>query len=323
MPDQLEELFAELRTGTLPRVRPAGVDAARNTVRRRRTTKRVAAATALLTVAGGTAVIGLDRRMPELIPAASNETNAMQAVANLGDRKAGGLVADAVPVGFRDVPAGSYMLAVACAGSGVLTVRVALRRTDSSTQDLGGQVVSCATDPSPATMLFRLQEDGLVAVTVAGDEQARGNAAYAVALMTNEDVNNSPLPSQESQFNAQRAADLLGVSTSLNPQQLTTENGSQTMVTSAEAGEYSLRLACAGPGLVNFKMEELRTTDGKPEVIGATLADEAVDCLDEDPQTYDTLVTVVIPADAGYVVTVNPDEGARNQAGLAFVLLPQ
>lgn len=71
MPDDLDELFAELRAATLPRVRPPGIDAARRTARRRRRTSRtVAVAAVALVVAGGLVITGHPLRgAPRTAPA--------------------------------------------------------------------------------------------------------------------------------------------------------------------------------------------------------------------------------------------------------------
>src|SRR4051812_17654013 len=52
MPDQFDDLFASLRSETLPQVRPPGTASARETVRRRRTGRRIAAVTSAVALAG-------------------------------------------------------------------------------------------------------------------------------------------------------------------------------------------------------------------------------------------------------------------------------
>jgi hypothetical protein len=324
MPDQLEELFAELRADTLPRVRPPGTGAARETVRRRRTTRQVAVAAALLTVAGGATATGISRHEADNRPQAAGRSDkqaAQRAVSGLGDRKADGLVGDSLPVTFPDLPAGGYTLAITCAGRGVLTMRLALRRDQSGPEDLGGQVVSCATDPQPATMVFRLPDDGVLSLSVEGDAQADDGAAYALALQANEDDGNAEEPSQQSLGNADRAFKLLTASNAEEVQSMTTEQGGQVMTTGVVSGQYQLRLACAGPGVVSFKMEQLITENGKPDNVGETLAEETIDCIDVDPKPYDGFITIDMPKVSGYLVTVDPDEEARNRAGVAWALL--
>ncbi|AGL14386.1 hypothetical protein [Actinoplanes sp. N902-109] len=322
MSDQLEELFTGLRTDTLPQVQPPGVDAARTTVRRRRTTRHAAAATALVAAVGGTAVIGWTGRggQHENRPA---DRSAHRAVAGLGDRTAGGLVGESLPATFTDVQAGGYTLAVACAGRGVLTVRLELRREAANPQDLGGQVVSCAADPQPASIMVRVPAPGVLSASINGDDQARDGASYAMALRHDEESDPSTQASQETVWNTSRAIDLLTGSSSAEVQSITTEEGSQILTTAAGEGEYLLRTACAGPGAVSFKMETLPARNGKPDAIGETLIEETIDCIDVDPHADGGLTTVWLPAHSGYVVTVTPDEAARNRAGVAWVLEPQ
>ena len=64
MTDQLEDLFADLRSETLTEIRPPGVTAARQTVRRRRTTTSVAAGAAVLAIAGGVGWLSLTASRP-------------------------------------------------------------------------------------------------------------------------------------------------------------------------------------------------------------------------------------------------------------------
>jgi hypothetical protein len=75
VPDQLEELFADLRADTLPRVRPPGTQAARHTVRRRRTTRTVATAAVVLAAAGGLIASNLQLAKERQAPPAERQNN--------------------------------------------------------------------------------------------------------------------------------------------------------------------------------------------------------------------------------------------------------
>ncbi|MFI7598367.1 hypothetical protein [Actinoplanes sp. NPDC049681] len=328
MPDQFESLFAGLRTETLPQVRPPGIAAAHRTVRRRRTTRSVATATAVIAVAGTFAAAGLpdrgDRddsaeRIDRLVVAAQRAVG--QQTARQNGLPAEGPVAARTSQQFAGLTAGSYTLVLACGGVGVLTLAVRLAG-DAAPTDLGGQVVSCAARPKAASMQFRLPADGTVAVSLQGDDQAAGHAGYSLVVTRTGAADQSAPVDPESSWNAGRAAAVLSSGGRYQPERMTTERLTQTGQAVRQAGEYEVRMACAGPGAVDVRLQQVAVHDGRIGGTGSVVWDEQVECTDVDPRAADGSTTVVLPDNAALAVTVIPDQAARNRAGFAYVLAP-
>jgi hypothetical protein len=177
MTDQLEQLFRDLRTDTVPTIIPPGADAARATVRRRREVR--AAAGSVLAVAvvaigigtvqghdgGGSAaspggpssgpvsglVSGPASGPPELIPTPADPgaDSRFQAVNNaLGDPNqhpwvmatAAMLQGGDYENDINDIGAGKYRLLVYCAGTGRLSVQI-------KADQYGNKVLATGTVP--------------------------------------------------------------------------------------------------------------------------------------------------------------------------------
>ncbi|MEV8509919.1 hypothetical protein AB0368_34545 [Actinoplanes sp. NPDC051475] len=328
MPDQIESLFAGLRAETLPQVRPPGIAAVHRTVRRRRTARSVAGATAVLAAAGAFAAMGLpehdqrkapDDRMARLTAAAQRAVG--EQVPDRGGHAAAGPVTGGTVENVPGLTAGSYIVAVACAGAGVLTLAVT-RSDGENPMALGGQVVSCATDPQAATMPFQLPVDGELTVSLHGDDQAAREAAYSLVVARAGAADQSAPVDPESSWNAGRAAQVLSSGGHFQPERMTTERPAQTTQAVRQAGEYEFRMACAGPGSVVVRLQQLAVRDGRISDAGGVLSDEVVSCTDVDPRAADGSTTVVLPKNATLAVTVTPDEAARNRAGFAYYLDP-
>ncbi|GAA2573878.1 hypothetical protein GCM10010435_56260 [Winogradskya consettensis] len=336
MPDHIENLFAGLRADTLPQVLPPGTAAARRTVRRRRTIRLVSVATAALAVAGVVTVVGLPRMDDGEQPVAASQWVAKARAAVVerqaedhgdvdvtvaGGQASDGTVAADGSAFFNDVNAGGYTVAVACGGPGVLTVGMTLTHDSDDLIDLGGQVVTCGTDPKAAELQFRVQRTGKLTVSLSGDAQAAGSAGYALALYLNADSGEPATVSPQARYNVGRANSLLSAGPETQQDSLTTEGDSQsTIVETKKAGEYQLRVACAGGGSVQLIVGQLELKNGTFVQHEGFVFEDTVQCVDVDPTPYPGLIDLPMPKNSAVSVTIKPDEAARNTAGLAFTL---
>ncbi|GGQ67336.1 hypothetical protein [Couchioplanes azureus] len=325
MPDQFEALFAGLRAETLPRVRPPGPVAARGTVRRRRTTRTVVAASAVLAVAGTVAAVGLPRHQET--PAERHDrltAAARRAAGEQGTAPNGRILVGPVTPGsterFPDLSAGSYTLAVACAGSGTLTVSVTLSAAAGST-DLGGQVASCALEPRAARMEIRLPVDGELTVGLRGDPAA-AEAVYSVMVAPDEAADRAVPVDPQSVWNADRAAQLLVASGLSRPERMTTERpGGSTTQRVERTASYELRMVCAGLGNVTVTVRPA-VAENPLRPRAGTLLSETVACTDVDPQVVYAGSALELTEDTEVQVSITADEQASNRAGFAYALDP-
>ncbi|GAA2488545.1 hypothetical protein [Winogradskya humida] len=336
MPDHIENLFAGLRADTLPQVLPPGTGAARRTVRRRKTIRLVSVATAALAVAGVVTVAGLPRMSDRQQPVAASQwvSKARAAVlerhgeghgdvdVTIAGRQAsdGTVTADGTAY-FDDVNPAGYTLTVACGGPGVLTVATSLTHDSGDPIDLGGQVLTCGAEPEAADLQFRVQSTGTLTVSLSGDAQAVGSAGYALALYLNADSGEPATVSPQARYNVGRANSLLSAGPETQQDSLTTEADSQsTIVETKKAGEYQLRVACAGGGSVQLIVGQMELKNGTFVQHEGFVFEDTVQCVDVGPTPYPGLIDLPMPKNSAVSVTIKPDEAARNTAGLAFTL---
>jgi hypothetical protein len=182
MPDQIEELFAGLRTQTVSQLRPPGAAAARQTVRRRRARASAAAVAALVLVVGAT--VGLGHR------GAPDSRLTGTAVATL-DSGSAAIVADQGPVrtGYRRTVApylGELTLAATCAGSGSITFVVSgvpsYESGRSGNVELTRRTVACRSEPQEARTSFVVGQYIDVVIAIDQVDSARKHAAFAYRI---------------------------------------------------------------------------------------------------------------------------------------------
>jgi hypothetical protein len=335
MTDQLDELFADLRTQALPQVRPPGAEAARHTVRRRRRRTRTAAAV-VLAVAGGVVTAGLLIGGEHRVQPAERTKGLVETAKRALDKQlpyvAGRPMSGGVETGgavtFADLAPGRYMLAVTCAGPGVLTVDAELVRGPKESSLLGGQVVSCTDAPQVAVMTFRLPVKGPVVVSADGDARAAGNSGYALELADGDATGSGhdTVPAAESTWNASRASDVLKAAGTMNPMevtagQTTTEGFSAVTGLAQPPGDYDFQLVCAGPGSLSLTVMAVPVDDGVLADTGSVLMSGQVECSDTDP-VLDETGTLTLPEDSGFLIIAVPDQQARDRAGWAYRLSP-
>lgn len=186
MTDQLEDLFAELRTETITRVRPPGPAVARRTVRRRRTTL-VAAGCVVAAVAVGAGVQtigGTTPRPPAGADPALLAERQSRAVAKTAVEPptfdntvlvAQGVVREGTVVTRTLVP-GTYLVQMACSGPGRAT---ATATVPGSTVDV---TTVCELD-GENTQPVHMPLGGDLSVRIRPSDGAAGQAAFAIRVM--------------------------------------------------------------------------------------------------------------------------------------------
>jgi hypothetical protein len=246
--DQLEDLFADLRTDTLTRVRPPGVARVRRTVHRRRVVRSAATCVvAVAAVGAGVQVFGLP---PSVRPAAPNATTLGQfqdrAALAIGGNPSGGadtaldyrgvVVGGTVATG-RLIAATRYTLEVACVGRGqvaiVLHVGPAAEVTATALCANGGTVVQN----------FQVLVDTSVSVELQPAEGAEGHAAMAARIGLSRDDQLNMINAAKQRLPGRTGTEI-SMSDSFLPRALTNSE------TAMEAGEYRYVFACTGAGRV-------------------------------------------------------------------------
>jgi hypothetical protein len=322
MADQLEELFAELRAETISRVRPPGVGAARQTVRRRRLASGVAVAVAVAAVAGGVAVTA-GGRSTHPAPAASSAVDLSRVVKEALTRQVrSGAPAPTrivtVPatgqIAFPSTSAGKYQLLVACANGGSLTLDVRA----GATGHFGG-VVGCSAEPAVVVLPFALTRAGSVTISLSG---AGGPVLGATLAPDNGPTESSPpesgsaeTPTEESTFNAGLAGDLLTAHGATNPGTATTELPMPIELGTFGGGSAVMDYACVGPGRITFAVT-ITPLDGSR----AGGFDDEVECTADG--TVRAGNRTDLPLRSRVTITAVPDGAAANHAGWAWARMP-
>ncbi|HWS33910.1 MAG TPA: hypothetical protein VN408_14355 [Actinoplanes sp.] len=222
--DHLEVLFADLRSDTLPAVRPPGTAAVRQTVRRRRTGRAMlSVAAAVLLIAGGiNLATGHRSAAPPVAttpsPVPSSEPTqaevARQALHTGRNGTAAIDVAEPVQAGYR-VEHGKYqgrlMLRVACAGSGRFTLTVDAHDPTVEWRKIAQVKVECSGQPVPASTTFTMVASSPIhRMRLADAMTSNGKAgfAYQVTSATGEPLTGDPEPTDD--YNPDRQLDLGG-----------------------------------------------------------------------------------------------------------------
>jgi hypothetical protein len=331
-------LFADLRADTLPRVRPPGTEAARHTVRSRRTRRTVATAAVALAVTGGlvatTAPLTTTRhqdssagRMRKLADTAKRALDAQ--LPKLTGRLKTGTVEAEETLTFPGTEPGDYTLAVTCAGPGQITIDVAQARNADESSVLGRQIVRCGENPIAEVMPFWLSFRSPAVITITGGTWAVGNAAYAVELggaygrQPDDDVlhDDDAVAADESIRNADRAAARLtadGVASSLR---VTTEQmRTRQSIGYVRPGNFQLWFACVGPGSLNLSVAAVPAdgvvTGDSREILSGEFSCHDLGSVRTDPGDFS------LPENTTLMISVVPDGAARNHAGWAYQVNP-
>jgi len=309
MPDQLDELFADLRAETITQVRPPGVAAAHRTVRRRRVVALSAVVATVALVAGGVQLAFGGARAPVATPSDSlspqqRAERALAAATAKPGQTWAGVVSEPTWISPRTVETGAYRLYVACAGPGSIGLEI---RADG--RSLSGENVSCGDNPIAEEIpLAVTQRTSYVLVLNGTDEPA-----YAIKLIRNEGtLGDAPTPTEESAFNAGLAGDLLTAGG--EPHLVTTETRRVIKAGTFGKGELLVSYACAGPGKIAFSIVTTPVGPGTP-----TQSDDLLECSD----LGSVRGNVPTPLDGRSTVTITatPDTAATNHAGWAYLIL--
>ena len=210
MTDRIEEMFADLRVGAVPAVRPPGTDAARRTVSRRRSRRSAATGAAVLALIGG---VTWSARPGDTPPAPAvavspiagrpdaaatpsdvtraNAQRALQRITALGarfsPRPATSEVDRSVWAGRFRVPHPST-LRVVCFGPGsVRAVAVSVGTQGNPDSPAVGPVLAerllrCTAQGASVEVKLQIPRGSGVAVRLESDAAARNRAGYAVAV---------------------------------------------------------------------------------------------------------------------------------------------
>jgi hypothetical protein len=270
MPEQLtdqhlEDLFADLRSSELRQIRPPGVAAARNAVRRRRTAQSFAAAAAVLAVAGGIAGVGIYRTAgtpgtvdlgPELSDAELTFHAKTAADAIGWDPEKKGIAAQEVLSGgyatATDALAGTYDLAMSCVGRGTVVVvaraiaaDVAGEATSIDEQtELQRTTVPCDLTPAARSISFTVPWTGFLTIDITPDDAATGRSgfAYRAELTTAEKLRiQTSLAESVKTANPSTVSSMSGFVSS----------GITDVDGTASAGSYRITIACLGAGSID------------------------------------------------------------------------
>jgi hypothetical protein len=333
--DQLEDLFADLRTETMTQIRPPGTTAARQTVRRRRTTTSVAASAAVLAIAGGVGWLSLPDNSVKPVERPSSDPTELPAIAlaAVHERISGTTVVesdgplDGVVVDSADTVAGPYFLFVACAGLASGWIRVSVSGSPAGSEspfDLDGRMaaertVPCGDPPEPVLISLTLPAEGALAIELTPSPEADGHAGYAYSLIAADRPPTGPgMTSAALLKSAARAI----ANTSPDDTAYRDAAGASTAFTSyldrakVPPGAYTLRAVCTGQGTLT--VSAVNTTDAGPADPsgGSPLATWPIDC-GNDPE----VATRHLAFATGLIaIAVLPDAAARKGAAYGISL---
>jgi hypothetical protein len=316
--DQLEDLFADLRTDTLTAIRPPGTEAARRTVHRRRTTKAVGGAAFVAVIAAG----GIGSHLLGPLPfgpagdrdpatlAKRQGRAATQVGLGTGDsrqspRSMQGIAAAGV-IATGLLAAGTYTLRLACVGPGRLTALfrvkdapgVTAHLVNSSTQDCGAS--------KPAVRTFTLAESAAIEAELRPDGDAADQAGYAFTLT----LHDADLQRLSDDVARRLRPDPLKGMAEIGGPTHKVEIGGERGVTTLSAGSYRLRYVCSGVGRV-------RVTVGVRGADRAAPSSRTVTCDSSGPVT--TFPFEIRPGD-GLVTAIEPDDDAVGQSAYAALV---
>jgi hypothetical protein len=341
--DQLEDLFADLRAGTLTEIRPPGTTAARQTVRRRRTTTSVAAGAAVLAIAGGVGWLSLteSRPSPDVpVQHRSTETGDLPtaALAAVHDRVPGTTVAESAHplrgavLDSVVASAGRYMLFVACAGAVSGFIDVGVSRSPAGNgpgRDLDGlltaeRTVPCADPPQPILITLTLPVDGALAIELTGNPAADGTTGYAYALIApSGPAVAADTPGMTSTPLLKAAARAVATASRDDTIAYQDAAGASSASTSyldrgtVPPGAYVFRATCAGTGTVTISALNTSKAGRDDPTGGSVLATWPLFC-SSDP----AVATMHFTFAAGLIaIAARPDATARGKAAVGFSLV--
>lgn len=292
MTDRLDDMFAVLRADTIARVRPPGADAARRTLRQRRTVRTIGA-TACLAVAGAFAVPLAWAPAPDADPGAVLDRQRRAAAVLPGapdyrhQRGAQDVVGGDGEVATKLMVGGRYTLRLACVGSG----RVTLSLETGPGQRVGGATARCTTAGAVVAAPFEVAVTMQIVIRLAGSRARGAGYAYSVEL---------------SERDRQRLVATAGAMLPAVQGRVANQWDGLAAVGAAgrhgvDPGRYRLSAACSGAGHIQVRIQ----APDRDETL-------AMAC---GPPALGATVTFRV-AEAGQVrFTLDPESDADRQAG--------
>jgi hypothetical protein len=307
MPDQIEQLFADLRAETLPTVRPPGTEPLRRAVRRRRA---VVSATTAVTALGLAALIAVTRPdgAPEPVAVPSSPTHYSDAeltariteTLRLDDPRYAGLNAvrlAGTPEPGRPVLGGTYDIRTTCYGSGSIEIVV---------NDTVARVLPCNATGTLWTASVGVPEpQGQLTVRAAPGHDDSGRTSFGyVADLT---------PDDKARWQ-ETAAEALGPHSdgfAAGGSFFASDGGEGYDHSGVEPGRYRIRAICVGFGTVR-----LSAGPGTAEVPAGD-QQTTVRCSPDGSRS--ATLTTSASAD-GLSYSAQPDADAGYRAAVATVL---
>ncbi|MBG0567892.1 hypothetical protein [Actinoplanes aureus] len=317
MTDQIEELFADLRAGTLPTVRPPGTEPLRRAVRRRRAVLSGAAAVAVLAVAGLVAVIRPDQNtVPAVTPASEAPTYSVETLQarvaealGISDPQQPGLGEIITNTGSgpkqsnRALLGGTYEVRMVCYGSGSMAVSVLSGNVGT---DPVAQVVTVPCDATSTTVLtvpvVMARSSGTLMVQIEPEVAGPGRAAFGWQAQ---------LAQSDEAWWEQQAQNALGA----DPAGMRTraaffmEDGGQGEGhTTAEPQNYQVRAVCVGFGTATL-------TIGPDGDLDTVVKKATLQCSPRDPKP----VSLSYPSRKTVHMAIEPDDDAEGRSAAAYL----
>jgi hypothetical protein len=317
MTDQLEDVFAQFRADTLPRVRPPGTADARHTVHRRRVARTVTG-TGLLALVVVTAALVLPQwrvlTTPALSPAeqlrrGADAAAALTAAVGQPPIQASGPLPGAGVDQTVVVAAGRYLLYFACVGSGSLQVQADYHPSGTgAAPTTAGQSIDCGDRAQPTSLVLDAGDSGALVTTFAVFGASVGRFGFAYEWVNATDTEGTV--TLESAANQTKAFAVLGaaglIATTLDDRGFISigDDGHP-------AGTYQLNFACAGPGSYRLLVQT-------PDLTG-TIWDHSYECWADGRIST---VTLRLTKKGGWAIGATPDAAAFDRAGWAYALKP-
>ncbi|KUL30185.1 hypothetical protein [Actinoplanes awajinensis] len=318
MTDQLERLFADLRSETMPRIVPPGVEAARGTVRRRRhrRTAVVTAGLAVLVAAG--LGFGVPAHLTTSAPTPATLTNAERDALAAQAAERVGLTPDETLLGHsfgqafhvtHQLVTGDYLVKMVCVGAqGHADVRVAGSVT----------TLTCSATPAVISVPLTVGEPDLVGrtdvlVDVRPNAVATGRTAVAYLI---EMGSGSQDRLRTAATDAIGAAGTAGEVSTMSDF-ITSSGGSGLTDATMGPGNYRLIAACVGAGYLTIAVG--REEPGNPGFITEPVKTLGMSCSDGPlgTATPETIDFTMPKGTKATIVDTSTNLEARGQAGVA------
>ena len=330
MAEELEDLFAELRADTMPRVQPPGVDRVRRTVRRRRTATAAFAGVLLLALSGTVALLGFPSRPTTPANRDSLTQAELDRLTGVADRAVtagnpGPTVfsrrgpVTGVVTATEQIYLGEINLQIACAGTGSVTLLVrgtpGLESGSTARVEVARLTARCSAEPLTAGTTFVLGSFLEITVELVDTGSAQGRAGFAYRATSDTgrpaargEVNNPSgvlprNPPPGSGWGGGGAVSGRRLDTGWEPLD----------------GDFRLALACAGTGTLRATVQQARSAADPAGTVVATETFEAA--CQFPPKRQDFVLGAIRNRQVNLTLTYRSSSPAPGDA--AFQFLPR